>query len=231
MLLHRLKSIFRRFWLRRHGVNPEITCARLDLGVANGTWTVSPDNLNAQSIVYSFGIGTDISFDLALISMFQAVVHAFDPTPRAKGWIQSQSLPANFVYHDYGIAGYDGLMKFYPPKRAQSPHFTPVLRYKHGAATSFVSVPVRTLKTLMNMLGHDHLDLLKLDIEGGEYDVIENILADRIPIRQLLVEFHHNYRTIPLHRTVRALRCLRDAGYRIFNISRRTLEFSLLRAD
>jgi len=224
-----LKSAFRHWWLRQHGIRTEIVCAGIDLGIANGSWNVFPDALNAQSIIYSFGIGTDISFDLALIARLHASVHAFDPTPRARAWIQSQSLPGHFVYHDCGIAGYDGMMPFYAPKNPASAHFTPVPRYGCGAPSRHVSAPVQTLQTLMAMLGHDHLDLLKLDIEGGEYEVIENMLADRISIRQLLVEFHHNYRTIHFNQTVQALRHLREAGFRIFNISRRALEFSLLR--
>ena len=226
-----LKSALRHWWLRRHGIRAEIACAGIDLGIANGSWNVFPDALNAQSVIYSFGIGTDISFDLALMARFHANVHAFDPTPRARAWIQSQSLPGNFIYHDCGIAGYDGMMPFYAPRNPASAHFTPVPRYEHSASSRQVSAPVQTLRTLMAMLGHDHLDLLKLDIEGGEYEVITNMLADHISIRQLFVEFHHNYRTIHLDQTVQALRHLRQAGFRIFNISRRALEFSLLRVS
>ncbi len=29
-------------------------------------------------------------------------------------------------------------------------------------------LPVRTLRSLMKELGHDHLDVLKLDVEGSE---------------------------------------------------------------
>jgi len=36
----------------------------------------------ATAVVYSLGIGEDISFDLALIEKYGARVHAFDPTPK-----------------------------------------------------------------------------------------------------------------------------------------------------
>ena len=38
--------------------------------------------------------------------------------------------------------------------------------------------------------GHTRIDLLKLDIEGAEFPVVDEILRKRIPVRQLLVEFH-----------------------------------------
>ncbi|MBU4199181.1 MAG: FkbM family methyltransferase [Verrucomicrobia bacterium] len=226
--MRRIKSVFRRLWLRGHGIREEFSCTRLDLGVGRGSWCVCPDALNAQSIVYSVGIGADISFDLALISRFQAVVHAFDPTPRARDWIRTQTVSSRFVYHDYGIAAYDGMLAFHAPKNPGSAHFSPVPRYR-GAPLCQVAAPVKTLKTIMAMLGHARLDVLKLDIEGGEYDVIKNILADRLSIRQLLIEFHHNYRTIRFNQTLEALRQLREAGFRIFRISPRGLEFSLVR--
>ena len=40
------------------------------------------------------------------------------------------------------------------------------------------------------MNGHDSIDLLKIDIEGFEYEVLEDCLEDRIPIKQICVEFH-----------------------------------------
>lgn len=228
-IMQRLKSTWRYFWLRWHGIRAEMSCPGIDMGIAKGSWKVSPDTLNTQSIIYSFGIGTDISFDLALIARFHSRVHAFDPTPRSRAWIKSQSMPEFFVYHDFGIASYDGMMLFHAPKNPASAHFSPVPRYRRGGFDQNVSAPAQTLQTIMASMGHDHLDLLKLDIEGGEYEVIKNILEDQIPIRQLLVEFHHNYRTIHFNQTVQALRHLGKAGFRIFNVSRRALEFSLLR--
>ncbi len=221
-----IKSAFRRQWLRWHGIVEERACPWLELGVARGAWRLCPEGLNAESVVYSFGVGTDISFDLALIGRFGATVHAFDPTPVAKRWLESQSLPAQFVYHDCGIAAYDGRQDFHAPKNPDSAHFSPVPRYR-GAPGPRLAAPVKTLRTIMAGLGHARLDVLKLDIEGGEYDVLANVLADLIPIRQLLIEFHHNFPTIPFESTARALRSLRAAGFRVFQISPRGLEFSL----
>jgi hypothetical protein len=42
----------------------------------------------------------------------------------------------------------------------------------------------------MQQCGHKHIDLLKIDIEGAEYQVIENMLQDQIFPRILCIEFH-----------------------------------------
>jgi Methyltransferase FkbM domain len=54
--------------------------------------------------------------------------------------------------------------------------------------TNGTKLPVKRLATIMKELGHTRLDVLKMDIEGDEYDVLRDI-AD-IPIRQILVEMH-----------------------------------------
>ena len=40
--------------------------------------------------------------------------------------------------------------------------------------------------------GHSHLDLLKMDIEGAEFEVIDSIIEDQVPINILCIEFHKN---------------------------------------
>jgi hypothetical protein len=67
-----------------------------------------------------------------------------------------------------------------------------------------------------------------MDIEGGEYLAIEDLLASRLPVPQLLVEFHHHFPGIGLRATQRAVAALQEAGYRIFHISQRGLEISFV---
>ena len=52
------------------------------IGSAYGSHTVVRDGLDARSVVYSFGVGEDVSFDLGLIERYGCMVHTFDPTRR-----------------------------------------------------------------------------------------------------------------------------------------------------
>jgi FkbM family methyltransferase len=54
-----------------------------------------------------------------------------------------------------------------------------------------VSVEVVSLPTLLQRVGAEHIDLLKLDIEGAEFDLIEQT-SDEIwrKVGQITVEFH-----------------------------------------
>jgi len=50
----------------------------------------------------------------------------------------------------------------------------------------------KTLKTLMKENGHDWIDILKVDIEGSEYQTFDAIMDDFsvLPFSQLQMEFH-----------------------------------------
>ena len=92
-----------------------------------------------------------------------------------------------------------------------------------------IQAPVHRLMTIMEMLGHDHIDVLKMDIEGAEYGVIADLLSCNIRVDQLLVEFHHRWPELGLQKTKRAIRELNRAGYQIFNVSLNGEEYSFLR--
>jgi FkbM family methyltransferase len=199
-----------------------VPCVRL--GSEYGGWVVCTSaGLNSESIVYSVGIGDDISFDFAVIERFGCQVVALDPTPQSIAWIESQSLPETLHVHYWGLAGSDGVVPFALPEIAGEISY----RSFSGPGTS-IQCEVCRLSTIMDRLNHTQLDLLKMDVEGSEYDVIEDLLKSRVRPRQLLVEFHHGKYGIDIRNTRRALALLNAMGYRIFSISPNGREYSFL---
>lgn len=55
---------------------------------------------------------------------------------------------------------------------------------------NYFEARVRRLSDIMKENGHSMLDILKLDIEGAEYEVIDSVLVDKLPVKILCVEFH-----------------------------------------
>jgi SAM-dependent methyltransferase len=68
----------------------------------------------------------------------------------------------------------------------------------------------------MSQLGHIRLDLLKMDIEGAEFEVIDSILADGLDIETICVEFHRS--TGEIDRIVETIDRLRSGGWAIIAI-------------
>jgi FkbM family methyltransferase len=230
MVLRVLKDYLRRRQLARHGVAPRLTVPTVRDGARSGVWAVCPDGVTPESVVYSFGVGDNIAWDLAMIRRFGAVVHAFDPTPASVRWVRSQTLPPRFHFHEYGLAAHDGVARFVAPRKAGAVNYAPVGGGAGRAGERSVAAPVRRLAAIWRQLGRWPVEVLKIDIEGGEYAVIDDLLTSDVPVRQLLVEFHHHFPGVGLKKTLRAVRALEAAGYQIFHISERGLEFSFLRA-
>jgi len=198
-------------------------------GSESSAWRVDPRDLCAESIVYSLGIGTEISFDLSLIATYGVTVHAFDPTPGAIEYIQQQrQLPSRYQWHAVGVGRYDGAARFFPP--ANPAHISHSLLHRAVAGGTAIQVELRRLSTIMRDLEHTRLDVLKMDIEGAEYDVLDDILEQRLAIRQILVEFHHRFPEVGLDSTRRAVTKLNAAGYRIFFVSDSGEEYSFVLA-
>ena len=218
------KQRFRRKRLFDLGIIPkEIDTAKLYGG--NHGWVVDYSKLNSNSVVYSVGVGSNIDFDLALIEELKLAVYAFDPTPRSIEWIKKQSLSKSFKFIPVGLGSNDGEMEFFPPRKESSTHFSPIDRYDNiGVET--IKAPVKTLKSIAQEFGHQTIDLLKMDIEGAEYDVIDNLEEQGVEINQILIEFHHMYKGISLDDTKNAIDKLRKLGFELFHISQRTYEFS-----
>ena len=95
-------------------------------------------------------------------------------------------------------------------------------------ASGSTEVPAKTLTTIMKDLGHERIDVLKMDIEGAEYSVLEGLLGSAVRPVQILVEFHHRFSSLNKSQTLKAIRELRQAGYALAHISSTGREFSFV---
>ncbi len=191
-------------------------------------WTFIPGLLSPGDIVYSFGAGKDISFDRALVEELGLKVYLFDPTPESVDFIRILNLEENYIFEDTGLAGFDGKTRFYLPD--EPGYVSATMQPKHEDQR-YVEVRVERLKTIMKRNGHKKIDLLKMDIEGAEYEVIDDILDSGIWIGQWLIEFHHRFPMNGIAKTRRAVSRLRDAGYKLFNVSATGEELSFVNRE
>lgn len=190
------------------------------LGNLYGGFYIAPQLVSSSSIVYSFGIGEDISFDRSLSNMTGCTVHCFDPTPKSLIWLKKQSASqlSKIVVHPYGIAEKTHQGTFYLPKNKEHVSGS-IVEQTAVDEDDFIEVPLKSISDIMLELGHNHIDVLKMDIEGAEYEVIQGLVKSNITIGQILIEFHDRlFPKDPLI-SARSVRLLRDAGYRIYAVS------------
>lgn len=166
------------------------------LGDLYGGWTICDPDGDALrgGIVYTVGVGRNIEWDKAMISRYNTQHHGWDPTPRAVDFARTTSLPKGFVFHPFGLGVDDGSVTVKLPE-GNTDSFT-VMSYKAPAQRGTVlTIPVLTIESMMRIQGHDHLAILKIDIEGAEFNVIRKWAREHYNLRadQVLIEFHERY--------------------------------------
>lgn len=212
------------------------------IGTEYGGWFIPRGYLTYESICYCAGAGEDISFDVNLAMKYKCKIYIFDPTPRAKAHflaltektIKGERMPINnnpkqtyeivpealekLHFINIGLWSKNDTIKFYAP--ANPSHVS------HSALNSqktnvFFEGRVDRVSNLMKNLGHKKIDLLKIDIEGAEYEVINSIIEDNLKVKIFCIEFDElgtkiddNY----LARIRAFLKKLTDFGFRILKI-------------
>jgi FkbM family methyltransferase len=90
------------------------------------------------------------------------------------------------------VGGREGFGMMDDGGRRSVDHRVEPLAAGSAATDSFELV---TLEKLMALAGADHVDLLKMDIEGAEFDVFEQVSQATLKrIRKLTIEYHDNIR-------------------------------------
>lgn len=188
----------------------------ITLGSAYGGWIVPESLFNSLSVCYCAGCGEDISFDLELIKKFNCRVYGIDPTPRAVSFVktETQNIP-NYHFIELGLWDKKDKLKFYLPKNPDhvSHSFLNIQKTEN-----FIEVNVERLRNIICEQNHNSLTLLKLDIEGAEYKVIDTIVEDNIDIKVLCVEFDECFNPLDSRYKCRiksSIKKLIDAGYEI----------------
>src|SRR5271156_955138 len=117
-------------------------------------WTIVTSDLQPNSVIYSGGVGEDITFEQELIRRFGVTIHIFDPAPVAARTV--------------ALANTEGLL-FRPVGLAASSVGT--FSIGGGTASSTwlkaggsETLPCTNLTREMEINGHDSIDLLKIDI-------------------------------------------------------------------
>lgn len=223
----KIKSYIKVILGKEYPFKCEIQLNKKWIGNDYGGFYVASDFLNQESVIYSFGIGEDISFDTKLIGLYSCIVHGFDPTPRSISWINLNTTPNKFIFHDYGIDIVNGEKTFFLPENTN--FVSGSIHQTNHLKTKGIKVQMRNLETICNELGHSKIDVLKIDIEGSEYDIIPYLLSMNLPIDQLLIEFHHRFFEDGFSKTKEVLAMLRNNGYKLFGVSDSMQEISFIK--
>lgn len=189
------------------------------LGTEYGGWVFVDEKELYNSPIISAGLGEDASFDIEFAEKYNSEVTIVDPTPRAiqhfKEIKESLGSEKTKSYTQNGkepVAAYDlsninntqltliekalwnerTELEFYKPEiESHVSHSIANWQHDYSNETDYIEVQADTITSIINNQGINTGDihLIKLDIEGAEIEVIEQMMDYGFTPRQILVEF------------------------------------------
>lgn len=211
LVISRIKIFLKKVYRLNKIDTKVINYPTIRLGSKYGGWCIPQDFLTNKSICYLAGAGEDISFDLSLSQKFKCIVNIYDPTPKSfehfnkikTNVLTGIKTPINnssnnfydtniedinrISFLQFGIWNKDEDVKFFSPEKIQDISHS-IQNIQH--TDIFFIGKVCKLSSILKANNHNTIDLLKLDIEGCEYDVIDDIINENIIISCLCIEFH-----------------------------------------
>jgi FkbM family methyltransferase len=192
-------------------------------------WSIPVACLGPDSVVVDVGLGEDISFSTSLIDRYHCSVHAFDPTPRAIDYVEQLAYP-NVCLHKFGLASIGGRASFYLPNNER--YISGTLTRSSHTGLRQIEVDLITIDDVAKLIGSERIDLLKLDIEGAEYELLmdERFACRATQISILCVEFHHRWSCHGARATEQVVKRLSELGfYCIWANDKTNEEFTFVR--
>jgi hypothetical protein len=181
--------------------DPDFSCSQQDKigSVGDGhKWICNPDSLKDKEncVVYSVGSNGDFSFEQALVKRLpNCDVHVFDFGD------YSRETPRGIHFHGWGLKpSYHTNTSDWNTRFATQPWRDPnrpMLQFK-------------TLQQTMTSLGHEQVDIFKIDCEGCEWQSYKDWLG--VDLRQVLVEVHDSPGVVVND----FFQSIHDAGYVMF---------------
>lgn len=216
--------------------------------------------LDSDSVIYCFGAGEDISHDLVLAGKLSSKVYIFDPTPRAMSHVQlikdvldGEVVPKNSSRYGGADPDYWNIILnakvnsshicFYPDalytedvkKRFYFPRNRNYVSYSilpsNKSKSRWMWVQCKKISTFMEELGHEKIDVLKIDIEGVECQVLDQMLDEGIFPKYISVDFDSGWCMPPfdVDNCFRVIERLKSVGYEVLHSDK--ADWSFIRVE
>lgn len=159
-------------------------CAFMVTTAANPDVLTDAD-LDATSVVLDVGAFVG-EWAEKIRQRYGSTVYAFEPNPGAFAELGRRvGDDPGIIRLPYALATVDGTASLATDAGPGATLF-------HDDEGARVSVELRDVVTVLDELGLDHVDLMKVNIEGGEYDLLERMIDEDLlaRVRVVSVQFH-----------------------------------------
>jgi FkbM family methyltransferase len=206
----------------------------LRLGTRYGGWWLDRNAIGPDPLVIDCGLGEDISFPAAFLARFGGRVIGIEPNPRSLAFSR-KNCPAGMEIWPMAFWTVAGQTPTFHlprpqedlPKGADGVSGSLVGSHEYVGGGDQLTVETTNLEAVLAAAGREECDVLKLDIEGAEYDVLSSLVATNTlrQARQVLVEFHHGATHHTLAETQATAAAVVAAGFRLIHTEGRNYIF------
>lgn len=150
-------------------------------------------NFSPNSVAIDVGVGDDPDFSILLMKKYSMKCYIVDPTLKHRPTLEKfvQENPGA-IFLPYALGSKTESRTFYESQSnvsgsLQNEHINirndPIKTYE---------VQVVTMSDLLTRIGNLQISIMKIDIEGEEYDFIKSLTKEDVKqIDQIILEFHH----------------------------------------
>ena len=183
---------------------------------------VYANGFDDKCILVDVGCADDADLSVVMMDKFSLKCFGVDPTKKHASALNELERKSNglFTHLPYALGCSNEELTFYESVSNQSGSLRDDhINVKQDEINTY-KVQCLTIPDLLIRHGIKRVDYFKLDIEGAEYDLINNLTKDDIKdISQLFVEFHHVQ--IPKYTkqdTLNAVSQIESLGFKSFTL-------------
>lgn len=151
---------------------------------AKHNYRISYPSLGHDSIVFDLG-GFEGDWSSDIYSKYLCQIYLFEPVPTYAKQIKKRfRLNEKIIIHQFGLGDRDFNTQFSIGAESSSQYIK---------SSEMVDVSIQDIKKFILNNAIDKIHLMKINIEGGEYDLLEYMIQSDLILRveNLQIQFHH----------------------------------------
>jgi FkbM family methyltransferase len=197
------------------------------LGTRYGGWWIDTRLISPDPLLIDCGLGEDISFPKAFSERFGGHIIGVECNPRSLRYCKANPISGMDILPRAMWTSTGQNLTFHLPKRDDRVSGSLVDSHEYVTGGDILSVETIDFPTLLQHAGRDECDILKLDIEGAEYEILASLIEKETlqMARQVLVEFHHGITHHLLEETLDMVERLSACGFSLVYIEGRNYIF------